>query len=67
MGGSWELAKSCFHVLRRDKEILLFPLIAGAVIVAALLALVASLFISPMLFIWLLILIIFPGSILLHT
>lgn len=63
LGRSWELAKACFHVLRRDKEILLFPLIAGVVIVAALLVLVTSLFISPMLFIWLLILAIFLGPI----
>lgn len=63
LGRSWELAKVCFHVLRRDKEILLFPLIAGAIIIGVLLGLITSLFISPMLFIWLLIFTIILGSI----
>lgn len=64
LGKSWELAKGCFHVLMRDKEILLFPLIAGAIIFGALLVLIISFFIFPMLFIWFLVLTIFLGPLL---
>lgn len=54
LGRSWELAKACFHVLKRDKEILLLPLIAAAVIFITLLVFVASIFVSPMSFFMLL-------------
>lgn len=61
LGRSWELAKACFHVLWKDKELLLFPLIAGAIIVSIFLILIVSFFLWPALFIWLLLLTIFLG------
>ncbi len=63
LGKSWELAKACFHVLRRDKELLLFPLIAGAIAVSTFLVLIVSFFLSPASFIWLLVLTIILGPI----
>lgn len=63
LGRSWGLAKACFHVLRRDKEIIIFPLTAGAIILLVLLALIISIFISPMLFISFLISTMLLGSI----
>lgn len=54
LGRSWELAKACFHVLRRDKEILLLPLIAATVMFVTLLVFVVSIFVSPMSFFMLL-------------
>lgn len=49
---SWKLAKSCFHVLRRDKEILLFPLISTILIFITLSTFILSFFISPTIFFW---------------
>ncbi len=63
LGKSWELAKACFHVLRKDKELLLFPLIAGAIIVSIFLILIVSFFLWPASFIWLLLLTIFLGPV----
>lgn len=42
---SWDIAKACLNVLRKDKEILLFPLISGIILIV-----IAFTFISPYLF-----------------
>ena len=55
MGRSYELARASFSVLKRDKEILLLPSMAGAImlitLIATILALINSLTSSGMLFI----------------
>jgi hypothetical protein len=50
-------------VLRKDKEILWFPFIAGVIVISVLAALLVSLFISPALFVLLLIATMLLGSI----
>lgn len=52
---SWELAKSCFHIMRRDKEMLLYPAVMAAVIIAVILAFIFSALYNPLVFIVLLI------------
>lgn len=64
LGRNYELAKASFSVLKKDKEILLFPVITGATIFVALLTLILSISISMTLFLKLLILTIFIGPIL---
>jgi len=68
LGRSYELAKASFSVLKKDKEILIFPVITGATIFVALLALILTLIlsisISMTIFLQLLILTAFIGPIL---
>ena len=64
LGRNYELAKASFSVLKKDKEILIFPVITGATIFVALLTLILSISISMTLFLQLLILTIFIGPIL---
>ncbi|MCX8171908.1 MAG: DUF6159 family protein, partial [Candidatus Bathyarchaeota archaeon] len=41
---SWSLAKACFHIVRKDKEMLIYPAIIAAVVFLIILAFIISLF-----------------------
>ncbi len=46
IGTGWQLAKTSLRVLRRDKELLLFPLISGLAILGILAAFVGGMFVT---------------------
>ncbi len=46
IGTGWQLAKTSLRVLRRDKELLLFPLISGLALIAILAAFVGGMFLT---------------------
>lgn len=40
---SWRLAKACFHVIRRDKEVLVYPAVLAVLLFAVIVAFIVSL------------------------